>query len=98
MWYGPALKPDQEGYSFERYFLFNVRTGRIEPNPWGTTSEEQDAARRTIDWFGWNDYNRPEHRRAVFQDDYQPEPTKELDHLPYRFLMALVSSETEPRA
>lgn len=90
-----ALKPDTETYSFDRYFLFNFRTGDIEPNPSGTTPEEQEMARQTITWLGLNDHNRPEYRRSVFQEDYLPRPRKEVDALPYRFLMALVPPRDE---
>lgn len=85
-----ALKPDVDDYTFDRYFLFNVRTGEIEPNPAGTTLEEQDRARKTIDWLGLNARDRPQYRRATYEYDYARGLQKDLDSLPYRFLATLL--------
>lgn len=54
------LKPDEEDYSFGRYFVANYRTGDIEPLP-GTTPEEQERAAETIRMYG---LNSPERRKA----------------------------------
>ncbi len=52
------LRPDQPGYAFERYFIFNFSTGEIETNP-AATPEEMHRAETTIRLFGFNREGQP---------------------------------------
>lgn len=79
------LKPDDDEYTFERFFLYDVKTGELEPNP-GARAEDQRRAAETIRIFGLNLHGRPTSRkrmreRRLRQGD-DPEP---LDTWPYRF-------------
>jgi uncharacterized protein (TIGR02646 family) len=76
------LKPDELDYAFERYFVFNFRTGEIEANP-AATSDEQACANRTIDGFGLNRANRPGDRKRVLN---QYADHVQLDERAYRFM------------
>jgi uncharacterized protein (TIGR02646 family) len=48
------LKPDEEDYSFEKYFLYNFSSGEIEINP-SSTIIEQERAKKTIKLLKLND-------------------------------------------
>lgn len=47
------LRPDDEAYSFSRYFVANFRTGEVDPSP-AAPVEDQERARRTIAIYGMN--------------------------------------------
>ena len=89
-----VLKPDVDDYAFDRYFLFNVRTGEIEPNPAGTTQDEQERARKTIEWLGLNSHSRPQYRRTVYEYEYCADRRRDPETMPYRFLALLVTPAT----
>ncbi len=82
------LRPDGPGYRFDRYFIYNHRTGDIEASP-AASLEDQRRAEVTIRLFGLNRSPRPEARRRRIQGANTPgkERVDEgLDVLPYRFL------------
>lgn len=60
------LRPDDEGHSFERYFLYDERTGEIRPNP---SADTDDQARATItcELFRLNADGRTEDRRRTLK-------------------------------
>jgi uncharacterized protein (TIGR02646 family) len=47
------LRPDDDGYTFDRYFFFDDLTGSIEPNP-AASATERSQARVTIDLLQLN--------------------------------------------
>ena len=47
------LKPDRGAYHFSRYFIVELTTGGIEPNPRASRAE-QDCAQMTLDVYGLN--------------------------------------------
>ena len=56
------LRPDEEGYSFERYFTYKYQDGKIAVN----LSADEDVQRRaqlTIDYLKLNKSPRPMHAR-----------------------------------
>lgn len=82
------LKPDADDYSFERYFLVNYRTGKIEVNP--TASEhDQQRAHLTIEIYGLNDYDRPQSRLLQYRMSQEliASGKYQLDDFPYRFFL-----------
>jgi uncharacterized protein (TIGR02646 family) len=81
------LRPDEPGYRFERYFLFNYQSGDIEPNP-GASALDQARAEYTIRSLGLNEGGRSRSRKR-FVDLFGERPTAKanLDDWPYRFLL-----------
>jgi uncharacterized protein (TIGR02646 family) len=85
-----ALAPDDTAYSFQRFFVVDLRTGELQPNP-AANPLDQNRARATIAWLGLNRARLPESRRRWYKRFYQPEKRDLGDHpaleqLPYRFL------------
>ncbi len=80
------LKPDGLNYDFSRYFVFDLATGIINPNPAGN-EEEKQSAKTTIDLYGLNDFDRPETRKQFFAKAVSHRFSDE-DHstYPYRFM------------
>lgn len=75
------LRPDAEGYDFNRYFRWSYTRGRLLPNEDAGT-EDQERARVTINLYRLNDGHpknrlRERHRRA--KDEGSP-----LDSFAYR--------------
>jgi uncharacterized protein (TIGR02646 family) len=81
------LRPDELGYRFERYFLFNYQNGDIEPNPQGSALDQM-RAKYTIHSLGLNEGGRPSSRKRTLRD-FAKEAAEEanLDDWPYRFLL-----------
>jgi len=79
------LQPDEPGYSFERYFVFNFSTGKIEVNP-AAPDEEKLRAEVTIRLFGFNEEGQP-FSRLHWLKHYQlhPQPI-DLEAFAFRFL------------
>jgi uncharacterized protein (TIGR02646 family) len=84
--YDPAiLRPDEPGYRFERYFLFNERDGRLQPHP-AADAEDRRRAEVTLRLFRLNEGGMPEIRRSVMRRlRGQPDPADES----CRYLIAL---------
>lgn len=57
------LKPDVEGYSFERYFIWEFESGKLKVNPLAS-KEDQKAARLTICFYNLNSRRLTNHRRG----------------------------------
>ena len=88
------LRPDEDGYTFERYFIYNHRNGEIEPYP-AATPEDRKRAERTIDVFQLNAWGRPASRKRVLnkidksQFDHLRESEKAVvrQDQPFRYLL-----------
>jgi uncharacterized protein (TIGR02646 family) len=78
-----VLKPDREGYEFDKYFYFDTNTGEIKVNGFNTSKNEQLKAEITIKYYKLNDYERPQARLDAFEL-YQN--ITELDKKEYRFM------------
>ena len=61
------LKPDDEDYTFDRYFIYDVESGRIEPNPQANEAEAA-RARITIELFKLNRVERCVLRRLEWDN------------------------------
>lgn len=80
------LKPDEQEYSFERYFVNNYKTGEIEPNP---AADVQDRARAliTIRLYQLNkDIRKLLRLRELKRFNYKPEEDS-IDDFNYRFFL-----------
>jgi len=84
------LKPDEENYGFDEYFMFDFTTFKIVPNPL-KSKENQERAQITIDLFRLN--GQPEDagttedcmiERERIYEKYKNDP--DIDCLPYRFM------------
>lgn len=83
------LKPDDADYSFERYFVYDVRTGELTPNPAAPTGD-RDRASESIRIFDLNSAPRCSSRkRARNLVARYPSWREDLNALPYRFVLEL---------
>jgi uncharacterized protein (TIGR02646 family) len=78
------LKPDSNGYSFEKYFLFDYESGKIEANP-ALSPTEKTKANNTILIYGLNLFNRP-FRRKFYLKQFQNMQNPDIEDFPYRFI------------
>ncbi len=82
------LRPDASDYRFERYFLFNSRTGMIEVNARASDDDQRRAA-HSIAALGLNRGRRPDARKRSFKNHFAPSrwrAGRDVDALPHRFL------------
>jgi uncharacterized protein (TIGR02646 family) len=78
-WNEALLKPDDLDYSFERYFVYDMVSGWLEPNP-AASAPDYERALVTIDLLGLNEGGRPALRKRVLRD------YAAFEERPYRFL------------
>ena len=82
------LKPDVSEYSFEYYFQYDTKTGKIIPNPDRLEIDIQ-RAEKTIELYGLNEHGRPKARQRtvrMFMDSSNPV----IDEFPYRFILTFL--------
>jgi len=84
------LRPDEEGYRFERYFIYNYRDGTIGPNP---AADEPDRRRAelTRDHFKLNARGRPAARKRtleLFGKLSESDRVGLLPDFPFRFILS----------
>jgi hypothetical protein len=78
-WSGALLRPNEEGYTFERYFLPHPLTGELRPNP-AASEVDQSRARVTIEILNLQRSGLClERRKAMAAQDSNPDR-------PFRFL------------
>lgn len=87
------LRPDEAGFCFETYFIYDAHSGRIEPNP---AASYCDRKRADLTWqvFDLNRDERCVSRRRTLQRMLRDQRNGELGaarEYPYRFLLALIS-------
>lgn len=78
------LKPDEDTYAFQHYFIFNYLTGEIEVNPMESL-ENQARAEKSIELFQLNDHGKPVDRIEVFKK-YDESISKNASEFSYRFM------------
>lgn len=88
-WEPALLRPDDEGYAFERYFLFNFNTGELEPAP-DIGESDRIRAQRTIEILELNRTDACTARLNAVKMIRRRESDDELADVPYRFLIPLV--------
>lgn len=79
------LRPDDDDYSFNRFFIWDYATGKIEINP-GASEGDKRRAEITIRFYGLNDDHPRVRLRAqkIRMKDLNCEPVCPLDEHPYR--------------
>lgn len=81
-WDDGLIAPDQDKYSLDDYFEFDVATGEIRPNRFAKDESKQRAL-VTIQIFGLNAAGRPgQRRRALLR--WLHNTLRDLDDEPYR--------------
>lgn len=88
------LKPDEEDYSFDRYFIFNTANGNIDINLWNDSDIDKKRAEITIIYFQLNEFKRPAVRLQNFKRFYDSKEANKIkkdfgltaNELPYRFI------------
>lgn len=87
-----VLKPDVASYSFDKYFIFDSKTGNIEVNKFSTTPKDQERAELTILYYQLNGFKRPQSRKSQFTKFYTSLSSNKikdnlpLHEMPYRFI------------
>jgi uncharacterized protein (TIGR02646 family) len=79
------LRPDAPEYSFERYYIFDRRSGEVQPNP-AANAADRERAWVTLAALGVNAGSRPTRRLAALRRA-ERDPDACLDELPYRFVV-----------
>lgn len=83
------LRPDEGGYAFSRYFVYQEKSGELSPHP-GAPLEDQRRAETTLRLLGLNRGGRPVARRRELQRFLRlpvEERREQFDSCPYRFLL-----------
>ena len=84
-----ALRPDEPGYTFERFFVYDNLTGRLSPHP-AATPEQQRRVERTIELFGLNEDGLPQARKRTLRQFRAtlPHGRQPITDFAYVFLLA----------
>lgn len=84
------LRPDAPDFSFERYFILDFATFRIEPRP-DASPDDQYRARITRDIYKFNLPDRCFSRKLTYSDfRLKLENGCHIDDMPFRFLQAYI--------
>jgi uncharacterized protein (TIGR02646 family) len=89
-WEPALLRPDDSGYAFGRYFLFNFNTGALEPAP-DITGADRHRALQTIEILELNRTGACTARLTAVKTIRRRESDDELADVAYRFLIPLVA-------
>lgn len=81
-WNVLLLRPDEPGYEFDRYFIYNPVSGHLESNPAAQPRDQQRAA-LTLEIFRFNEGNKPQ-MRVFWRKQWQSESSRMPDNGPYR--------------
>lgn len=87
-----VLKPDVASYSFDKYFIFDTKTGNIEINKFNTSTRDQEQAKLTIIYYQFNEFKRPQSRKKQFVKFYDSSSSNNIKNalplieMPYRFI------------
>jgi uncharacterized protein (TIGR02646 family) len=80
------LKPDEQDYSFTRYFINNYKSGELEPNP-AASEEDQQRAALTIDLYQLNKDRRKVLRLRELKCFKNRDEEDSIDDFNYRFFL-----------
>lgn len=83
-WNKYLLKPDVASYQFDKYFVYNARSGEIEVNG-AASSHMQKRASETIRIYRLNENNRPKSRRRYFKQ-YNKTENPVIEEFPFRYI------------
>jgi uncharacterized protein (TIGR02646 family) len=87
-WDPLLLRPDANGFSFDRYFQYRFDTGDLAPNA-RASAEDQLRARYTIETLGLNRADACKARRQTVRLLTRIASELEPDDVPYRYLVPL---------
>lgn len=87
-WEAALLRPDEQAFTFERYFIYRSDTGELEPNP-GATNADKHRAQRTIVLLDLNRSGACINRRNAVKLIRAAQTQNELDDVGYHFLIPL---------
>lgn len=87
------LKPDDDSYHFDKYFIINWDTGKLTPNPEKSVSD-QKRAEKTIKFYRLNKYGRPDARLEELES-YKKTKEPDIDKFSYRFFIERGASQDE---
>lgn len=79
------LKPDEDYYSFDEFFLIEWDTGKLIPNK-SKSLEKQKSAKITIDLYRLNEDGKPEDRLMELQH-FLNDGNKNINEWAYRFFL-----------
>lgn len=83
------LRPDEVGFSFDRFYIYNFRNGELQPNPQGCEIDQRRAA-LTIANFKLNQGGRPAARKRAIDQFRDMDPDRRHRHLvtmPFRYVL-----------
>ena len=84
-WDDRLLRPDADGYTFEKYFQFDYTTGEIKANCLAS-AEDQARASATIELYGL-DLSEKRRARSLELRKWQRSTERHLDEWAYRDLL-----------
>lgn len=87
-WDPDLLRPDQAGYSFDKYFEYHFETGEIHENP-AANQADKNRAITTINIFDLNRTGACEVRKIVVKLLRHNQPEILEEDIGYRYLYAL---------
>lgn len=79
------LKPDEDDYSFDKYFDIDWVTGELIPNR-DASPENRERAKITIELFRLNNNGKPDDRREELEK-FEDMETPDIDRFAYRFFI-----------
>jgi hypothetical protein len=79
------LKPDENSYSFDKYFDIDWVTGKLKPNR-DTSKKDQERTRITIELFRLNDNGKPNDRLRELKK-FNKDQDADIDEWSYRFFI-----------
>jgi uncharacterized protein (TIGR02646 family) len=79
------LKPDEDYYSFDKYFDIDWMTGRLKPNREASV-EDQERAKTTIEYYKLNHNGKHIDRKRELRH-FQQMTDPDIDEFPYRFFI-----------
>ena len=83
------LRPDEVGYRFDAFFIYNHSDGTLSPNP-GASETNRERAQLTVEILKLNSRGRPAARKRDldrFRDLKVAEQSKWIPFSPFRYLL-----------
>jgi len=88
------LRPDETGYDFERFFLYNYRDGTLVANP-AASADDRDRATLTIQHLKLNEGGRPAARQRVIDQFRRWSASDRLELIPTQPFRYLLGAELD---
>jgi uncharacterized protein (TIGR02646 family) len=91
-WNELLLRPDESGYQFDSYFMFDFTTGELKPNC-GAETHLQNRARVTIELYGLDSSERQKSRKLELRK-FARSSERTIDDWAYRDFLELGHNPT----